>query len=76
MLINYFGYMINNNNNITLVPICRYDLKMRAQEDRMRALGLMEPMTMLALDEWEIPRDRVVINRLVSSCVGCIFGKT
>ena len=30
----------------------------------MRALGLMEPMTMLALDEWEIARDRVVINRL------------
>jgi len=53
----------------------RYDLKMRAQEDRMRALGLMEPMTMLALDEWEIPRDRVVINRkLGEGAFGTVFG--
>ena len=42
----------------------RYERKMQAQEDRMRALGLMEPITMLALDEWEVARDRVVINRL------------
>lgn len=41
----------------------RYEMKMRATEDRMRALGLLTPMSVLTLDEWEIPRDRVVINR-------------
>ena len=42
----------------------RYEMKMRATEERMRALGLLTPMSVLTLDEWEIPRDRVVINRL------------
>ena len=27
----------------------RFEMKMRAQEDRMRALGLLEPMSALAL---------------------------
>ena len=36
---------------------------MKAAEDRMRALGLLTPMSTFALDEWEIPRDRVVTNR-------------
>ena len=36
---------------------------MKATEERMRALGLLTPMSVLTLDEWEIPRDRVVINR-------------
>ena len=43
--------------------ISRYDLKMAATEERMRSLGLLSPMNVLTLDEWEIPRDRVVINR-------------
>merc|ERR1719206_1043587 len=41
----------------------RYAMKMKATEDRMRALGLLTPMSVLTLDDWEIPRDRVVINR-------------
>merc|ERR550519_2181063 len=41
----------------------RYEQKMRATEDRMRQLGLLTPTSVLTLDEWEIPRDRVVINR-------------
>ena len=36
---------------------------MKAAEDRMRALGLLTPLSTFALDEWEIPRDRVVTNR-------------
>ena len=36
---------------------------MAATEERMRSLGLLSPMNVLTLDEWEIPRDRVVINR-------------
>ena len=38
-------------------------MKMAATEERMRSLGLLSPMNVLTLDEWEIPRDRVVINR-------------
>ena len=41
----------------------RYEKKMRDQEERMRALGLLTPLTVLALDDWEISRDRVVTNR-------------
>ena len=36
---------------------------MAATEQRMRSLGLLTPMNVLALDEWEISRDRVVLNR-------------
>ena len=38
-------------------------MKMAATEERMRSLGLLSPMNVLTLDEWEIPRNRVVINR-------------
>ena len=50
-------------------------MKMRQTEDRMRALGLMPPTSFLTLDEWEIPRDRVVINRkLGEGAFGTVFG--
>ena len=38
-------------------------MKMAATEERMRSLGLLTPMNVLTLDEWEISRDRVVMNR-------------
>ena len=48
---------------------------MKATEDRMRALGLLTPMSVLTLDEWEIPRDRVVINRkLGEGAFGTVYG--
>ena len=43
--------------------LLRYDMKMAATEERMRSLGLLTPMNVLTLDEWEISRDRVVMNR-------------
>ena len=53
----------------------RYEKKMRDQEDRMRALGLLTPMTVLALDDWEMARDRVVINRkLGEGAFGMVYG--
>ena len=36
---------------------------MAATEERMRSLGLLTPMNVLTLEEWEISRDRVVMNR-------------
>ena len=48
---------------------------MKVTEDRMRALGLLTPMSVLTLDEWEIPRDRVVINRkLGEGAFGTVCG--
>merc|ERR1719445_2907836 len=53
----------------------RYENKMRDTEERMRALGLLTPMTVLALDEWEMARDRVVINRrLGEGAFGAVYG--
>ena len=53
----------------------RYEKKMKATEDRMRALGLLTLISGLALDEWEIPRDRVVINRkLGEGAFGTVCG--
>merc|ERR1719376_913025 len=41
----------------------------------MRALGLLTPMSVLALDDWEMPRDRVVINRkLGEGAFGMVYG--
>ena len=43
LLYNYNIILCKNN-------VCfRFEMKMRAQEDRMRALGLLEPMSALAL---------------------------
>ena len=48
---------------------------MRQTEERMRALGLLTPTSLLTLDEWEIPRDRVVINRkLGEGAFGTVYG--
>jgi len=53
----------------------RYENKMRDTEERMRALGLLTPMSVLALDDWEMPRDRVVINRkLGEGAFGMVYG--
>ena len=53
----------------------RYEQKMKQTEDRMRALGLLTPSCVLTLDEWEIPRDRVVINRkLGEGAFGTVYG--
>ena len=61
---------------IYMTLICfRYEAKMRQTEERMRALGLLTPTSLLTLDEWEIPRDRVVINRkLGEGAFGTVFG--
>ena len=53
----------------------RYELKVRQTEERMRALGLLSSGTLLTLDEWEIPRERVVINRkLGEGAFGTVYG--
>ena len=59
----------------TTFDIFRYEQKLKQTEDRMRALGLLTPSCVLTLDEWEIPRDRVVINRkLGEGAFGTVYG--
>lgn len=55
---------------------CRYDVKMRSTHDRMKELGLMPDfIKCFTLDEWEIPRDKVVLNRkLGEGAFGTVFG--
>ena len=41
----------------------------------MRELGLVDPLSTLALDEWEIERSNVVINRkLGEGAFGMVYG--
>jgi hypothetical protein len=55
----------------------RYDAKMRKTHERMKELGLLSSdfSQCLSLDEWEIPRDKVVLNRkLGEGAFGTVFG--
>ena len=48
---------------------------MKETEQRMRSLGLIDPMSVLTLDEWEIDRESVVINRkLGEGAFGMVYG--
>lgn len=54
----------------------RFDKKMRSTHDRMKELGLLsQDFSCLSLDEWEIRRDNVVLNRkLGEGAFGTVFG--
>ena len=53
----------------------QYELKMKETELRMRELGLVDPLSVLALDEWETDRDNVVMNRkLGEGAFGMVYG--
>lgn len=49
---------------------------MRSTHDRMKELGLMPDfIKCFTLDEWEMPRDKVVLNRkLGEGAFGTVFG--
>ncbi|XP_077982551.1 uncharacterized protein LOC144437483 [Glandiceps talaboti] len=54
----------------------RYDKKVRDTNERMRELSLMQMNAgYLALDEWEIPRENIVLNRkLGEGAFGTVYG--
>ncbi|CAH1779810.1 unnamed protein product [Owenia fusiformis] len=53
----------------------RYDRKMKRTRARMQELGLMSDFTWLSLDEWEMARDQVVLNRkLGEGAFGTVYG--
>ncbi|XP_067121007.1 uncharacterized protein [Centruroides vittatus] len=53
----------------------RYEEKMKLTKERIKELGLVAAHNLLALDEWEIPRNHVVINRkLGEGAFGTVYG--
>lgn len=53
----------------------RYDKKVHATRRRMQELGLLSDVAWLSLDQWEIARDRVVLNRkLGEGAFGTVYG--
>ncbi|XP_071449502.1 uncharacterized protein [Hetaerina americana] len=55
----------------------RYEKKVQMQQKYMKSLGLdlLSASSMHSLDKWEIPRDRVVINRkLGEGAFGTVYG--
>ncbi|XP_040568562.1 uncharacterized protein [Lepeophtheirus salmonis] len=70
-----FGTLLGIILFIFVIVKRRYERKMRQTEERMRALGLLTPTSVLTLDEWEIHRDRVVLNRkLGEGAFGTVYG--
>ena len=68
--------MLILNLMLMLMLLIRYERRMAATEKRMRELGLLHsPLSVLALDDWEMPRDRVVMNRkLGEGAFGMVYG--
>lgn len=77
VIANLFGFFIL----AILMLICfiifkhKYEQKMKSTEARMRELGLIKNGNLLTLDEWEMPRDHIVINRkLGEGAFGTVYG--
>ncbi|KAG5329551.1 ILPR protein, partial [Acromyrmex charruanus] len=52
-----------------------YDKKMQIHEKYMKSLGILSQIDTSSLDVWEIPRDRVVINRKIGEgAFGTVYG--
>lgn len=61
-------------SSVQFLLFCRYDKRIRNTEKRMKELGLLGDPA-YSLDEWELPRDRVVMNRkLGEGAFGAVYG--
>lgn len=61
-------------NNVFL-HFCRYDDKVRLTQQIMSSIGLVDLLNVGTLEKWEIPRDKVVINRkLGEGAFGYVYG--
>lgn len=58
--------------------ILRYSLKYRDTKNRLRELGLLDASftgAIFALDDWETPREKIILNRkLGEGAFGAVFG--
>ena len=66
---------MNTDYDMLLLSFNRYDVKVRATHRRMEELGLLQETGWLNLDQWEIARDHVVLNRkLGEGAFGTVYG--
>ena len=57
------------------IIFCRYDAKVKATQKRMEELGLLQDHGCMSLDQWEMARDQVVLNRkLGEGAFGTVYG--
>lgn len=65
-------------NMVTIFIFIRYSSKYRNTKNRLRELGLLDSNftgSIFTLDEWEIPREKLVLNRkLGEGAFGAVFG--
>ncbi|XP_046552230.1 guanylate cyclase D-like [Haliotis rubra] len=72
----FVGFIIITIISLIIIK-CRYDAKVRATHERMKELGLLSPdySHCLSLDDWEIPKENVVLNRkLGEGAFGTVYG--
>ncbi|XP_067135632.1 uncharacterized protein [Centruroides vittatus] len=77
VIANLFGFFILAVLMLIIFIIFKhkYEQKMKSTEARMRELGLIKNSNLLTLDEWEMPRDHIVINRkLGEGAFGTVYG--
>jgi len=63
--------------NIWLCFLRRYEQRVQKTQDYLKGLGIdmLSAKSMSALDKWEIPRDRIVLNRkLGEGAFGTVYG--
>ena len=65
-------------NTCALFFIARYSSKYRDTKKRLRELGLLDSNStgaIFALDDWEMPREKLILNRkLGEGAFGAVFG--
>ena len=63
---------------VTIFLFIRYSSKYRNTKNRLRELGLLDSNftgSIFTLDEWEIPREKLILNRkLGEGAFGAVFG--
>lgn len=63
---------------VKLFLFIRYSSKYRNTKNRLRELGLLDSNftgSIFTLDEWEIPREKLILNRkLGEGAFGAVFG--
>lgn len=69
--------LFKKKKSFFMVICFRYELKIRSTHDRMKELGFFpkDLIKCFSLDEWEMPRDKVVLNRkLGEGAFGTVYG--
>ena len=67
-----------NRTSLIVFVFLRYSSKYRDTKNRLRELGLLDSTftgSIFTLDDWEIPREKLILNRkLGEGAFGAVFG--